>query len=81
MPDIFSPDGTLKAVIAKRADGKYQIEFHQFKRDHSMDFGDSSGWHKLPGTTIVASMEDAVALASQHLGLGVEDFFDEEDEG
>lgn len=76
--EILSLDGTLKAIIRPRADGLYEIEFQQFYRDHSLDFGDQSGWKKLPGHTIAASLAEAVEIASRHVGAGTEDYFDDE---
>ncbi len=78
--EIYSPDGSLKAVISPRADGSFQVEFHQFFREHSPDFGDSSGWKKIPGVSLAATLADAVELASRHVGAGTEDFFDDENE-
>ncbi len=77
---ILSRDGTLKAIIRPRADGLYEIEFQQFFREHSPDFGDHSGWKKLPGHTIAASLTEAVELASRRVGAGTEDYFDDETE-
>ena len=77
--EIFSPDGTLKAIISPRADGSFQVEFEQFFREHSPDFGDSSGWKKIPGLSLAASLADAIELASRHVGAGTESYFDDED--
>lgn len=75
--EIFSRDGKLKAVLNRRADGKYLVEFHQWKHEDSIDFGVQESWVKLPGASLVESLADAVEFASRHVGAGTEDFFDD----
>lgn len=78
LDEIFSRDGSLKAVIHKRADGLYQVEFHQRQQTESQDFGPNLDWEKLPGVSVVESLESAVELASSHVGAGTEEYFDED---
>ena len=78
MDEIYSRDGKLKAILKKREDGLFQVEFQQQQRLE--DGSNSLVWQKLPGTSLLPSLEDAVEFASRHVGAGSNDFFDDDDQ-
>lgn len=73
--EIYSRDGKLKAILKKQENGMFQVEFQQQNR---LEDGNLV-WQKLPGASMLASLEDAVEFASRHVGAGTEDFFDDDE--
>jgi hypothetical protein len=76
--EIYSRDGSLKAVLSRREDGKIQVEFLQQRQEESLEFGPSGFWQKVPGMSIFDSLSDAIEFASRHLGIDDADFFEPE---
>lgn len=78
--EIFSRDGSLKAIITPRADGKQQVEFYMLHREDTPESGPNLTWDKIPGLSVLETLADAIELASRHVGAGSEDYFGEGDE-
>lgn len=75
---IHSPDGHMRAQVWRRADGKYQVEFHHFIRGESQDFGPDDRWVRQSDAPLTDTLASAIELASLRVGAGTGDFFEEE---
>jgi hypothetical protein len=69
---IFSSDGNLKAMICNRPDGTYQMEVRRRGQDDSPDAGIIETWTLVYGPAITGSLEEAVEIANQRVGVGAE---------
>lgn len=76
---IYAPDRQLRALIKRRADGNYQVEVQKFVHNYSPDVGSHDRWERQSGTPIIVTLSEAVEMAAQRVGAGIDDFFDGED--
>lgn len=68
---IVSPDSHQRAVIHRRPDGFFAVQFEQFDDSAVTGIGGMSDpfWRVSEPASIVASMDDAERLASDRFGL------------
>jgi hypothetical protein len=68
---IVSPDTQQRAVIHRRPDGFFAVQFEQFDDSAVTGIGGMSDpfWRVSEPASIVASMDDAERLASDRFGL------------
>jgi hypothetical protein len=66
---ILSPDGNLQAEIRNRPDGTFQMEVRHRRLDDSPDTGLTETWTLVYGPALTGSLEEAVEIANQQMGM------------
>ncbi|HET7603750.1 MAG TPA: hypothetical protein VFK36_12080 [Gemmatimonadales bacterium] len=71
MRTIVSPDSQHRAVIHRRPDGFFAVQFEQFDDSAVTGIGGMSDpfWRVTEPASIVASLDEAERLASDRFGL------------
>ena len=66
--NIFSADRNLQAVIRERLDGTFQVEVRR-RRVEESETGPVETWALVYGPAITGSLEEAVEIANQQVGV------------